>query len=213
MYFISIEGPECSGKTTLIQRLFYDLQTEGYNIAVTREPGGCEFSEKIRKLLLDKNNNISPETETLLFAAARSEFVRYWNKTDYDIILSDRCIDSSLVYQGCGYQNMVPLDDVRKINDFALHKWRPNLTVVLLPDEKVFESRLSNKNKDRIESYSLDYHKRVYKYFSILPYLDIVKRDYLFFKGAKTDQNFPNSDYEKIFSRIHEKLDFYVKKS
>ena len=119
--FISFEGGEGSGKSTAISLIKERLVNEGYNVEVTREPGGVAVSEQIRDVILDINNNMCKETEALLYAASRVEHL--YKKViplleEGYIVISDRYIDSSLAYQG--FARNIGVDRILEINRFAL---------------------------------------------------------------------------------------------
>ena len=129
--FITIEGPDGSGKTTIINMLAENLQKEGFEVMATREPGGIEIAEQIRQVILDRDNTaMDPRTEALLYAAARRQHLAEKVKPALDngkIILCDRFVDSSLAYQG--YARGLGIDEVYSINEFAIENMMPELTL------------------------------------------------------------------------------------
>ena len=126
--FITFEGPEGSGKTTVLNQI-NKLLSENYNVISTREPGGVSTGEEIRNILLD-GENIDIRTEALLFAASRREHLV--EKVipalkNNKVVLCDRYIDSSLAYQG--YARGIGIEEVKKINEFAINGLYPDLTI------------------------------------------------------------------------------------
>ncbi len=144
--FFSFEGPDGSGKSTTLNKIF-NLLSKKYPVIKTREPGGSpEICEKIRDIIL--HNKIDPRTEALLFAASRTEHVNNFIIPELEkgkIILSDRFIDSSIAYQGFGRK--LGLDNILKINDFGINGFRPNY--VFYFDISLDESlkRIGNDNR------------------------------------------------------------------
>ena len=163
--FITIEGPEGSGKTTVAKRVVEALENEGYKVMYTREPGGVGIAEKIRDIILDVNNtNLDPRSEALLYAASRmqhlSERVLPALK-DGKVVICDRFLDSSLAYQG--YARGIGFDDVLRANSFALD-YLPGLTIFIDVTPDVALKRLSGRDKtDRLDLEKNDFHQRVYE--------------------------------------------------
>ena len=164
--FITFEGPDGSGKTTVSKAVTERLLTEGYAIRYTREPGGSNIAEQIRDVILDpKNTEMDARTEALLYAASRRQHL-------VDIILpalesgthviSDRFIDSSLAYQGCGRN--IGIEEVYSINQFAIDKYMPDKTIYLDLDAEVGLSRIQGREfLDRLDQESVDFHERVFQ--------------------------------------------------
>ena len=129
--FITFEGPEGAGKTTVISKLYDRLKAEGRQVVLTREPGGIRIAEKIRTVILDTDNiEMDAKTEALLYAAARRQHLVEKvipALNNGAIVLCDRFIDSSLAYQG--YARGLGIDEVLKINQFAIGNTMPDLTV------------------------------------------------------------------------------------
>lgn len=177
---ISFEGIDGSGKTTQINLLKRYLEEKGYEVLVTREPGGTRISEKIRSVILDPENTAMWEiTEMLLYASARAQLVHEVIKPAIEsgkIVICDRFIDSSLAYQGYGRQ--ISLDYIIKVNNIALDGIMPSLTFFLdIPPEAALKRRLSSSQPDRIEQESLKFYNKVYEgYLSIVSaYPDRIK--------------------------------------
>ena len=171
---ISFEGSEGCGKTTQIHRLETHLQDAGYNVVTTREPGGTDVGEEIRHLLKysHQGNEIFPETELLLFAAARAQLVRQVilpSIKDGRIILCDRFLDSTTVYQGIARQ--MSDDPIQTINDFAIGDIMPDLTFILDVPEEVSMKRVQERHSgppDRFEQESIDFYAKVRKGYLLL---------------------------------------------
>lgn len=163
-YLITLEGGEASGKTTQLERLALALRSRGLQVVTAREPGGTPLAERIRGLLLARASDMDPMTEVLLFAAARSEvYARIVGPALMAdaIVLCDRFVDSSLVYQGYGLG--VDLDIIRSVNRAATGGRMPDLTLVLdLPAEQAAARRImAGREADRIEARGMGFHERV----------------------------------------------------
>lgn len=179
--FITFEGGECSGKTSIIESVKRVLDEKGIEYICTREPGGIKIAEQIRSVILDINNTeMTSECETLLYAAARmqhlSERVIPALK-EGKVVLCDRFLDSSLAYQG--YARGIGMENVLKANSFALD-YLPELTIFIDVTPDVALKRLSQRHEkqDRLDLEKMDFHKRVYEgYHEVLKmYPDRVKR-------------------------------------
>ena len=158
--FISIEGPDGSGKSTQIEVLRKYFEKQGIDVLLTREPGGTPISEKIREIILDKNN--MDMTEALLYAASRAQHVAEVIKPALaagKIVICDRFIDSSIAYQGYGRELG---DCVRVINEYAVRGCIPDMTFLMKMDPKVGKERISESEQDRLEQEKLDFHRRVF---------------------------------------------------
>lgn len=171
---ISFEGSEGSGKTTQISRLAKTLEQAGEDVLVTREPGGTDIGEEIRHLLkhAHSGSNMCPETELLLFAAARAQLVREKllpNIEKGKIILSDRFLDSTTVYQGAARQ--MSDDPVQTINRFAVGDLMPDLTIVVDVPAEVGMRRVKRRASDlpdRMEQENIDFYQRVREGYLVL---------------------------------------------
>ncbi|MFH1380736.1 MAG: dTMP kinase [Candidatus Omnitrophota bacterium] len=161
--FITFEGPERSGKSTHSRLLANFLKSEGYDILYTREPGGTELGDNIRKLLLHSREiEISPLAEALLFEASRAELVRNVIKPALlkkKIVISDRFSDATLVYQG--YAGKVPIKDIKALDKIAVNGVNPLLTVLLDIDLKRGVKKICPGERDRMESKKISFHKKV----------------------------------------------------
>ncbi len=173
-FFISFEGSEGSGKSTQIDLLATRLEHEGYDVVVTREPGGTEIGEEIRHLLkhAQSGQGMTPETELLLFAASRAQLVREVIVPALragKVILCDRFLDSTTVYQGVARQ--LSEDPVAIINRFAVGDILPALTVVLdVPAETGLARarRRPTELPDRLEQENIDFYQRVREGYLLL---------------------------------------------
>lgn len=163
--FITLEGPEGSGKTSQIKPLAEWLAGLGYTVYITREPGGTSIGEQIRHVIHDlKNTEMHPRTEALLYQAARAQLVEQELRPRLaagDVVLCDRYFDSTLAYQGYGHQ-IIALDDLRQIIKFATGGLTPDLTIMLDLDVEVGLSRKGNQNEwNRLDALTVDFHQRV----------------------------------------------------
>ncbi|MBR3265528.1 MAG: dTMP kinase [Erysipelotrichaceae bacterium] len=162
--FITLEGPDGSGKTTVATALCRRLEEKGIPVVHTREPGGIEISEAIRNIILDpKNTMMDAKTEALLYAASRRQHLveKVFPAVEAGkIVICERFLDSSLAYQGYGRQ--LGFDEVLGINLFAIDNTYPDLTIYLDIDEQAGLDRLSDREfKDRLDQESIEFHHRV----------------------------------------------------
>ena len=174
--FITLEGPEGSGKTSHIPYLVEYLREKGYIVFPTREPGGTTISEQIRDILHDlKNAEMHPRTETLLYQAARAQIVEQVIKprlTAGEIVISDRYYDSTIAYQGYGHQQ--DLEQVRGLVRYATGGLTPDLTILLDLDIEVgLKRKIQNEAEwNRMDAYTVEFHQRVRR-----GYLELVKQE------------------------------------
>lgn len=161
--FITIEGSDGSGKSTQIALLKEYLEGKGFVVLTTREPGGTNIGEKIREIILDKNNiEMDSMTEALLYAASRAQHVAEKIVPALErgeIVICDRFIDSSIAYQGYG-RNLG--DCVRIINEYAVRGCMPDITFLMKMDPGVGKSRIKEEDADRLEREKLEFHQKVY---------------------------------------------------
>lgn len=167
--FITFEGGEGSGKTSLIKEVEIFFKNKNKKVFVTREPGGSNVSEQIRSIILDNKNVMSPKTEALLFAASRvehlEEIILKKLKEGY-IVLCDRYLDSSLAYQG--YARGIGFEEILKINYFAA-EYMPNYTIYIDSDPYEGLNRALSRGKaNRLDHESLEFHQRVKKGYQII---------------------------------------------
>ncbi|AUO11989.1 dTMP kinase [Priestia megaterium] len=164
--FITFEGPEGAGKTTIIHMVQQKLIQEGYTIVLTREPGGIRIAEQIREIILNPaNTEMDARTEALLYAAARRQHlvekvIPELNKGN--IVLCDRFIDSSLAYQGNA--RGIGVEDIFAINQFAIEQTMPQATLYFDIEPEVGLERINKGRKDeinRLDLESLDFHYKV----------------------------------------------------
>ena len=163
-YFITFEGPDGSGKTTVATEVCKRLTELGYDVIHTREPGGIGISEDIRNIILDpKNTMMDAKTEALLYAASRRQHLVekvFPAVKEGKIVICERFLDSSLAYQGFGRN--LGFDEVLSINLFAIDNTYPDMTIYLDVDEQVGLDRLQDRSfKDRLDQESLEFHHRV----------------------------------------------------
>jgi len=187
--FITFEGPEGAGKTTIIKKIAERLALENIDVLATREPGGIEIAEKIRTIILNPEHTAMDErTEALLYAAARSQ--HYFEKVRPALdagrmVICDRFIDSSLAYQG--YARGIGVDEVLSINEFAIGKKLPDLTILFDISPEVGLARIhahGDREINRLDVESLAFHQKVRE-----GYLQLVKRYPERIKVVNADQS------------------------
>lgn len=179
-YFITIEGPEGSGKSTVIKALESALARD-FKVVTTREPGGIKISEDIRNILLSDNNAMDYRTEALLFAASRRQHLVEKvlpALSEGKIVICDRFIDSSLAYQG--YARGIGLEGIKEINEFAIEGKYPDLTLYLRVEAETGMARISENSREtnRLDKETIDFHRRVVEGYDLLieQYPDRIKR-------------------------------------
>lgn len=174
--FITFEGPEGAGKTTVIQKIAERLAEENIDVLATREPGGIDIAEKIRSIILNPEHTAMDErTEALLYAAARSQ--HYFEKVRPALeagkmVICDRFIDSSLAYQG--HARGIGIDEVLSINEFAIGNKLPDMTILFDLAPEVGLARIyahGEREINRLDVESLAFHKKVRE-----GYLQLVER-------------------------------------
>lgn len=193
--FITMEGLDGSGKTTQLEILKQNLEAKGFNVLLVREPGGSKISEKIRNIILDiENKEMHYMTEALLYSASRAQLVHEVimpSLKQGKIVLCDRFVDSSLVYQGVA--RGLGIDIIKKINNIATEGLTPDITFFLDIEPKfALERKKQQKKLDRIESEKLDFYNMVYK-----GYKTILKSD-----GGRIIRIDANKDLEDIQNEI-----------
>jgi dTMP kinase len=163
--FITLEGPEGSGKSCQIPPLADFLHQKGYEVLTTREPGGTAIGDQVRQVIMSmKNTEMSPRTEILLFCSARAQLVEQVIRPALArgvVVISDRYADSTLAYQGYGHR--MDLAILRQILDFATGGLKPDLTLLLDVDveEGLRRRRCSGGEWNRLDAYEVEFHKRV----------------------------------------------------
>lgn len=161
--FVTFEGTEGSGKTTQIGMLAQALRGSGMRVVTTREPGGTDLGEALRRLLLESETPIGPAAEAYLMTGARAEHVRHVIRPAIargEIVLCDRFADSTFAYQGGGRE--LPIDDLRTIQTLAVGETTPDLTILLdVPEEVGLERRAKASEVNRIDREDVEFHARV----------------------------------------------------
>ena len=166
-FFITFEGGEGSGKTTIAKMVKEQLSKEGYHVVLTREPGGVEIAEEIRNIIHDvKNTNMDKKTEALLYAASRRQHLveKVIPALEEDcIVICDRYIDSSLVYQGIA--RGIGIEEIYQMNLFATENILPIRTLFfdIKPEDglkRVYENK--DREVNRLDLETLDFHQKVY---------------------------------------------------
>jgi dTMP kinase len=201
--FITLEGPEGSGKTSHVPYLVETLREKGYIVFPTREPGGTSIGEQVREVLHSlKNTEMHPRTETLLYQAARAQFVEQVVRPRLalgEIVISDRYADSTIAYQGYGHQQ--DLEQVRALVRYATGGLIPDLTVLLDLDVEIGIGRKTKSQEwNRLDAYTLEFHQRVRA-----GYLEMVKQEpkrWVVMDAGKGWQDVQEKLRETIINRI-----------
>ncbi|WP_082235848.1 dTMP kinase [Halobacillus massiliensis] len=171
--FITFEGGDGAGKTTILNQISDWLEESGYEVLKTREPGGIHIAESIREIILNKEHTtMDARTEALLYAAARRQHLvekvlPALNKGQ--VVLCDRFVDSSLAYQG--YARGLGIDEVYQINQFAIEGCMPDITLFFdIPPEEGLKRIAANdkREKNRLDLEKVDFHERVYEAYQML---------------------------------------------
>ncbi|MBM7601321.1 dTMP kinase [Virgibacillus halotolerans] len=171
--FITFEGGEGAGKTSILSAVTAKLDMAGYDVMTTREPGGIEIAEKIRDIILDPLHiKMEGRTEALLYAASRRQHLVekvFPALKQGKIVLCDRFIDSSLAYQG--YARGLGIDEVFAMNQFAIQDCMPDLTLFFdIEPKKGLERIAANKDRERnrLDLEKLHFHEQVYEGYQII---------------------------------------------
>jgi dTMP kinase len=170
--FISFEGNDGSGKSTAVRGVYDELVKRGYDVVVTREPGGSKIAEDIRNVILDVNNtNMDSITEAMLYAASRRqhlvEKVIPYTEKGY-IVLCDRFIDSSLAYQG--HARGLGIEKVYQMNLMATNGLLPDVTIYIDVKPEVGLSRIKSNNREqnRLDLEKITFHEKVYEGYHLV---------------------------------------------
>jgi dTMP kinase len=203
--FITLEGPEGSGKTTAVEAAVKELEARGYQIVRTREPGGTPIAEQIRNVILDKENTkMDPRTEALLYAASRRQHLveKVWPALkEGKIVICDRYLDSSLAYQG-GARGL-GVDNILNVNMFATDNTFPDLTLLfdITPEEGLKRiAANASREVNRLDLEKLDFHHKVRNTF-----LELAKRypeRYVIIDASKSREEVAKATLEAILSRL-----------
>jgi dTMP kinase len=203
--FITLEGPEGSGKTTAVDAAVKALEQMGYEIVRTREPGGTPIAEQIRNVILDKDNTkMDPRTEALLYAASRRQHLveKVWPALkEGKIVICDRYLDSSLAYQG-GARGL-GVEEILNVNLFATENTWPDLTLLFDIKPEVGLARIaSNADREvnRLDLEKLEFHNKVRDTF-----LALAKRypdRYVIIDASKSRDEVAKATLDAITSRL-----------
>ena len=203
--FITLEGPEGSGKTTAVNAAVRELEKLGYSIVRTREPGGTPIAEQIRNVILDKANTaMDPRTEALLYAASRRQHLveKVWPAVkEGKIVICDRYLDSSLAYQG-GARGL-GVDNILNVNLFATENTFPDLTLLfdITPEEGLKRiSANANREVNRLDLEKLEFHHKVRDTF-----LALAKRypeRFVIIDASKSRDEVAKATLDAIMSRL-----------
>ena len=169
--FITFEGADGCGKTTQINLLNEYLKNKNYKTVVTLEPGGTEIGKNLRQILLHHKGFVANAAELFLYLADRAQHIQeivVKNKNEGKIVLCDRCIDSTVAYQG--YARGGDIEKINLLNEIATEGVKPDITFVLDIESEIAQQRLTGE-KDRLEKEGLEFHKKVR-----LGYLELAKK-------------------------------------
>ena len=204
-WFITFEGPDGSGKTTVSTGVYNKLKEEGYDVIYTREPGGIDIAEQIRSVILDpKNTAMDARTEALLYAASRRQHLVEKVLPALErgaIVLCDRFIDSSLAYQGCGRH--LGIQEVYDINQFAIEGHMPDKTIFLNVSPEVGLERV-NANRsfvDRMELESMQFHQDVYNGYQKV--VEMYRDRMIIIDSSRTSDVVIAEAYDKVMEIIN----------
>ena len=203
--FITLEGPEGSGKTTAVESAVKKLQEMGYEIVRTREPGGTPIAEQIRNVILDKaNTNMDPRTEALLYAASRRQHLveKVWPAIkEGKIVICDRYLDSSLAYQG-GARGL-GIDNVLNVNLFATENTWPDLTLLFdIKPEEGLKRIAANASREvnRLDLEKIEFHQKVRESFLYLA--KKYPERFIIIDASKSREEVAKDTLDAILSRL-----------
>lgn len=204
--FVTIEGPEGSGKSSVTKEVVKLLEAEGETVVLTREPGGTPIAEEIRNVILDKANTaMDPVTEALLYAASRRQHLveKVWPLSkEGKIVISDRFLDSSLAYQG-GARG-IGIDKVLALNQYATDGFYPDLTLLFDIDPRIGMQRIAannNREVNRLDLEKIEFHDKVRQTF-----LELAKRfndRFVVLDASKPFDEVVQDAYKAIKDRIN----------
>ena len=197
---IIFEGIEASGKSTNINNFSKYLKKNKYKFIKIREPGGSKVSEKLRKLMLNKNSNLNAKTDLLLVMASRSENIDKILNKHYQkkIILIDRFTDSTIAYQHYGMG--INLKTIKSLNTFVVGKFKPNLTFLCTVNKKNMFKRLSSRSRtNRYDNFKFKFYDKVRKGFEKL---SKNKTNYVLLESDKSSQKENLNKIIKAFKKI-----------
>ena len=203
--FISIEGLDGSGKTSIINLVTQQLKHDGVDVVSTKEPGGSTIAARVRDILVDKETkNMDYITETLLYAACRSQHLHDFiipNLNEGKVVISDRFVDSSYVYQGIARN--LGLDQVMAINSLVVKNHMPDLTIYIdiAPEKCLARLKKARKAGNKVDLESLDFYNRVREGYLIINKL---------FKDRVVKIN-GDQPLEKLAKEIYEAIDVFLR--
>lgn len=195
---ISFEGIDGSGKSTQCKMLYHELLDRGYGVHLYREPGGTRISEKIRDILLDRENmEMSPVTEMLLYFSSRNQLITEKVIPALErgeIVLLDRFVDSTIAYQGHGRN--LSLDSIRKVAEVAIGDVIPDLTILVDTPLETAEDRMDSRELDRLEAENAEFKQRTRN-----GYLQLVKDEpqrFLVLDGRDTIESLKKAVIDRV---------------
>jgi len=203
--FITLEGPEGSGKTTAVSAAVEELIKRGYDVIRTREPGGTPIAEEIRNVILDKKNtSMDPRTEALLYAASRRQHLveKVWPAlNEGKLVICDRYLDSSLAYQGGARE--LGIENVLNVNLFATENTWPDLTLLFDIEPEIGLARINknaNREVNRLDLEKLDFHRRVRNTF--LSLAERYPERYVIIDASESQEEVAKATLNTILSRL-----------
>ncbi len=204
-YFVALEGPDGSGKSTILRLLEEYFADKNDNIVFTREPGGTSIGEEIRQVLLDNKNTVMAyETEALLLAAARAQHVHEKIRPSLKAgknVICDRFVLSSLAYQGFG--RSLGIDEVRHINEFGIKEVFPHMILFFHVDPGLtLKRKMVGLGGDRLEQEGSDFHEKVYEGYMKL--LDLYRDKIVLIDASKSIKEVLDDSIEAIEKLLYQ---------